>query len=218
MKTLLVIAALAATQLASAQKTIDIKNFSDLAVSGGVDLTLKKSKENKLVIESGDPDKIKIGTDEGALAISTEGDGNFKVTVYFNGPIEEIALSGGAELHAEGKMKATSMEINIAGGSEVHMAIDTESLSTAIASGAEMHLEGTAKHLEVAVASGAEFNAGSLKTENSDAVVASGAEATIYASDEVNATVASGGELTIHGKPKKVNEIKADGAEIKLIK
>ncbi len=218
MRTLLMIAALAIGQMASAQKKVEIKTFRELAVSGGIELTLVASKENKIVIDSGNPDGIKIGSDEGSLAISAEGNNHYKATVYFNGPIEDIAISGGVEIKAKDKIKTKHLSINIAGGSEATLSIEAERLSTAIASGSEMTISGTVKHMEAAVASGGELSAKDLKIENSQAVVASGGEATIYVSGIADATVASGGELTIHGNPKKVNEVKADGAEIKVVR
>lgn len=218
MKTLLALAVLACFQFAAAQKTTEIKSFKDLAVSGDIKLTLIKSSENKLVIEKGDPDELKVGFDEGNLALSNDSGESIEVVVYFNGPIEDIAASGDVKINVKGEIKAKKMEINIAGGSEVNISIEAEGLTVAIASGSEMKVSGTAKRFEAAVASGSELDAGNLKTEESTAVVASGAEASVHATTTVNATVASGGELTVHGNPKKVNKTQADGAEINIVK
>lgn len=218
MKAFIIIAALAGFQLGMAQKTMEIKGFSELAVSGGVDIKLVASGENKLVIEQGDPDKLQVASDEGVLAISNNSNEDFEITIYFNGQISEIAASGGVEIHSKGKIKAKNLTVNIAGGSEIHLDVEAETVTTAAAGGAEIHFSGTAAKFEAAVASGAELGANGLKTENNSTVVASGGEAVIYATGIVNATVASGGELTIHGNPKKVNQVKADGGEIKIVK
>lgn len=218
MKTFLALAAMAACQFAVAQNTTELKSFRGLAISGNIDVTLVASKENKLVIEEGDPKGLKIGSDEGNLALSTKGNAGYEVTLYFNGPIEEIAVSGGVEITTKGTINGKNMEVSIAGGSKATLSLDIDHLSTAIASGSEMTLSGKAKNMEAAVASGGELEAGGFKTENSSAVVASGGEAKIYATGNVDATVASGGELTILGNPKKVNQVKADGAEINVVK
>ena len=78
------ILALAAFQFAAAQKTIDIKDFTVLAVSGGVEITLVPSSENKLIVEEGDPDKLDVASEDGALAISADRD-EFRITIHFKG-------------------------------------------------------------------------------------------------------------------------------------
>jgi hypothetical protein len=218
MKALLALAALASFHFAAAQKTTDIKSFNTLAVSGNIELTLIKSNANKIVIESGDYDKLKIGSGEGDLALSNDSDEEVKATVYFNGPIDNIAAAAGVSVTAKDEIKTKQMVISVAGGSEVNIKVDTDRLNVAIASGSEMKISGTAKEFEVAVASGAELHADSLKTEECTVVVASGGEAGVHANKTANATVASGGELKIHGNPKNVNKIEAEGAEITMVK
>ena len=217
MKTLLVIAALAVGQWAVAQKTVDIKKFSTLAISGNIEVTLIKSSEYKLVIVEGE-DKLKVGTDHGTLALSNDRGQDAEVKVYYNGPINEIALSGSVELKGTDSIKSDSMVIAASGGTEATIVVDAKEISTALASGAEMNISGKVKHFEANVASGAELTADKLKCENSAVVIASGAEAAVFTSGTIDATVASGGELTIYGNPKKVNELKADNAEILVVR
>jgi hypothetical protein len=216
MKTMYAVLALVAFQFAAAQKTIDIKDFTVLAVSGGVEITLVPSSENKLVIEEGNPDELDVATEEGALAISADRD-DYRLTIHFKGNIEEIAVSGGVEIKGRGKIKGKKMSINIAAGSEIHLDVEADQIKSAAASGSEMHLSGTSNRFEAAVASGAELDGAGLKTENSLIVVASGGEASIHASGVVDATVASGGELNIHGNPKTVNKVVANGGEVNMM-
>lgn len=217
MKTMYAILALAAFQFAAAQKTIDIKDFKVLAVSGGVEIMLMPSPENKLIIEEGDPDKLEIASENGALAINANRD-EFRLTIHFKGNLEEIAASGGVSIRNSGKLKGKNMTINIASGSELHLDVEADQINSAAASGSEMHLSGISKRFDAAVASGAELDSENLKTENSSMVVASGGEATIYATGIVDATVASGGELNIHGSPKEVNKVVAEGGELNILK
>lgn len=217
MKTLIVIAALALSQWAVAQKTVEIKEFSTLAVSGNIEVTLIKSSDSKVVIEEGE-DTLDVGTDEGELALSNNNGQEAVVKVYHHGPINEIAVSGAVELKSADSIKSDNLVVAASGGTEVNIMIDAKKVTMAVASGAEMSISGTAKHFEANVASGAELKADKLKCESSAMVVSSGAEASVFVTGTVDATVASGGELTIHGNPKKVNEIKAGNAEIIMVK
>lgn len=217
MKTLFVCAAIAVFQFAGAQTTKSIKGFSNLAISGSMEVTLVKSSENKVVITEGDEDDIKIGTVEGNLAISNESDG-VELTIYYNSTIEVIAIAGGAEVNVKDNIKSKNLNVSVADGSEVNLKADADNVSIAAASGSEIHLSGKAKNFEVHVASGAELNADKFKTENSSAVVASGAEVSIYATEMVNATVASGAELNVYGNPKKVNDNTAPDGELNIMR
>lgn len=217
MKTLFVIAALAVGQLVAAQKTVEIKKFSTLAVSGNIELTLIKSSENKAVISEGE-DSLRIGTDEGVLALSNNGGETAEIKIYHDGRINEIALSGSVEMNATDGIKSNDLTIAAASGTEINIVVDAKKLTMAIASGAEMNISGKAKDLDVNVASGAEMWADKLKCENSNVVIASGAEASVFTSGTIDATVASGGELTIYGNPKKINEVKDSSAEIHVVR
>jgi len=216
MKTLVALMALAVCQLASAQKTVELKSFDNLAVSGGIDLKLVKSSDSKLVIESGDTEDLDISNEEGYLALSATGP--ITATVYYDGSLEGIAASAGVEMRTEGTITSSNCSVSAGAGVELHLTVDVEDLNVAIASGSEVHLSGKAKKNNAAVASGAELNADKLAAKNAAATVASGGEASIHATGVVDATVASGGELKIYGNPEKVNQVVAHGGELTVMK
>ena len=219
MKKIVAFTALAGFQLAAAQQTQQIKPFTNLAVSGNMEITLVQSKENKLVVTEGNPDNLNVATEEGALALGTESSKEeFDITIHYNGKLESIAVSGGAEVNAREAIKSKNLMISAAAGSEVNVAVNTGDVVVAAASGAEITLKGTAKTNKAAIASGAELNAASLKATEVEVTVASGGEATVYASTTVEATVASGGELNIHGNPKDVHKTVAQGGAVNILK
>ena len=216
MKKLFLIAAVAVFQFANAQKTVEIKSFRELAISGNLEVRMIESSENKLVIADGE-DTLQVNSDEGDLALSNSGS-TAEVVIYFNGPIDEIALSGPIEMLVKGTITSKNLQLSVDGSTELNCSVYAENMSVAASSGSEIILKGDAKQLDIHAASGCELNASKLKTENTAAYVASGAEVSVYATGVVNAVVASGAELAIHGNPKKVNETKASTAEITIVK
>ncbi|WP_417367619.1 head GIN domain-containing protein [Flavobacterium beibuense] len=217
MKKLFLIAAVAIFQFANAQKTVEIKSFSELAISGNIEVRMIESSENKLVIAEGE-DTLQVNSDEGDLAISNESSSTAEVVIYFNGPIDEIALSGPIEMLVKGTISSKNLQLSVDGGTELNCSVYAENMSVAASSGSEIILSGDAKQLEIHAASGCELNASKLKTENTTVYIASGAEVSVYATGVVNAVVASGAELAIHGNPDKINETKANNAEITIVK
>lgn len=216
MKTLAVIAVAALAQMANAQsRTIEIKPFTSLAIGGDVEVTLVQSKENKIVVIEGD-DNLKVASVKGSLALNS--DDGVELTLYYDGNINELAISGGVEFKTKGKIKTDKLNVSVASGSEVHLEIDAKNINAAVASGAEMKAEGSTDKLSVTVGSGGDFIAENLKSNNAEVTVASGADAKIFAKGTVDANVSSGGDLAIYGNPKKVNEIVSEGGDITVIK
>lgn len=216
MKKLFVIAAVAVFQFAAAQKTVEIKSFRELAINGNVEVRMIESSENKLVIEEGE-NTLQVSSEEGNLALSNSSS-TAEVIIYFNGPIDQIALSGPIEMLVKGTITSKNLQLSVDGGTELNCSFYAENISVAASSGSEIILRGDAKQLDIHAASGCELNASKLKTENSTVYLASGAEVSVYATGVVNAVVASGAELAIHGNPEKVNETKASNAEITIVR
>lgn len=216
MKKLFLIAAIAVFQFATAQKTVEIKSFDKLAISGNVEVYMVESSENKLIIGEGE-DTLQVSSEEGNLVLSNSAS-TAEVIIHFNGPINQIALSGPIEMLVKGTINSKYLQLSVDGGTELNCSVYAENMSVAASSGSEIILSGDAKQLDIHAASGCELNASKLKTENSTAYVASGAEVSVYATGVVTAVVASGAELAIHGNPKKVNETKASTAEITIVK
>lgn len=217
MKTLLATILLVVFQLATAQKTQDIKPFSTLAVSGKIQLVLQPSKENKIVIGSG-TNELKIGTDEGVLALTNNSNTIAEVVVYFNSKINEIAISGSVQMVSNDIVKSDDLSIAASSGSEIDLKADVDKLTIALAADVKMNLSGKTGHLEASVAAGAELKADKLKCKDSEIVVAAGAEASIFTSNICDAVVAAGADLTIYGNPKSVNEVKDNTSTITIVK
>jgi len=217
MKTLFIVVAISIFQLGAAQKTTQLKSFNTLAVSGNIELTLIKSSDNKIVVNNGRSEDLKISSEEGSLALSAQSGSTVEAVLYYNGPIESIAASGGVEITGKDVIKASICSISAAAGCELSLTVDVDKLTTAVASGSEVSISGSAKSHNAAVASGAELNAQKLTTGDTVATIASGAEASVNSKNTVTATVARGAELNIYGHPKKVDEVKAEGAEINII-
>ena len=213
MKTLFTIAVLAAAQFAWAQKTVELKEFKSLSISGDVRLTLVKGSENKAVIQSGE-DELQVRDGGNSLAIN--GDGT--LTVYYTAALENI--SAGPDTRITGNDEITGKDFNLtaAADSKVILHLNVKNLNIAAGSDSQVSINGKTQVLVAAVASDGQFDVKELYTEDARIVLASDAQATITAKGIVDATVASDGQLTIYGNPKKLNKVEADGAQITVVK
>ncbi|MFD2602335.1 GIN domain-containing protein [Flavobacterium suzhouense] len=213
MKTLFTLAAIAAINLVTAQKTENLKEFKSLVISGDVDVTLIKSSENKAVIKNGE-EELQIQNEKGALAIN--GDGS--VVVYYTAAIENISAGPDTELIGNDEISTKEFNLAAAADSKVKLVLNVKNLNVAAAADSQVKIEGKADVMVAAVASDAQYDVKELKANNVEIVLASDAQASITAKGTVDATVASDGSLTIYGNPKKVNEVKSDDAQIVVVK
>lgn len=213
MKTLFTLAVLAAAQFASAQKTVELKEFKSLSISGDVRLTLVKGSENKAVIQSGE-DELQVQDGGNSLAIN--GDGT--LTVYYTAALENI--SAGPDTMITGNDEISGKDFNLTAGadSRVTLNLNVKNLNIAAGSDSQVNVKGKTQVLVAAIASDGQFEVKGLNTEDVRIVLASDAQATITAKGIVDATVASDGQLTIYGNPKKLNKVEADGAQITVVK
>lgn len=213
MKTLFTLAAIAAFNLVAAQKTVELKEFKSIAVSGDVELSLIKSSENKAVIKS-DEDELEIKNEGGALAIQGEG----TVVVYYTAAIENISAGADTVVTSNDAINAKEFNLAAAADSKVKLNLNVKTLNVAAAADSQVKIDGKADVMVAAVASDAQYDVKGLNANNVQIVLASDAQASITAKGTVDATVASDGMLTIYGNPKKVNEVKSLDAQIVVVK
>lgn len=213
MKVLFTLAVLAAAQFATAQKTVQLKEFTSVAISGDIKLSLIKSSENKAVIDQ-DDEEIQVQSDGNSLAIS--GDGT--LVVYYTAAIENISAGADTVVVSNDEIKGKSFNLSAAVDSKVKLNLNVKKLNVAAAADSQVNIDGKAEILVAAVASDAQFNVKELSAGDIQIVLASDAQALITAKGTVDATVASDGQLTIYGNPKKVNEVKSGDAEINIVR
>ena len=214
MKTLLAITALAAINLAAAQKTTSLKDFNSLTVGADLHVTLVKSNENKLVASGGD-DELQVQNEGGTLVLG--GDAG-SVTVYYKGSLENIVAGSDATVTATDEIKSNALTVTAGSDAKVILKVNVQTLTTAAGSDAHVTLSGKAGKHNAAYASDAQLNAKELATENTDIVMSSDASGDITAKGNVNATVSSDGSLKIYGNPKNVAQVVGSDAEIVVVK
>lgn len=213
MKTLFAIAALAVFQIASAQKTQELKDFKNVAIKGDIQMKLVKSNTNKAVYEAED-EEMTIEQDGNNVAFEGEG----MVTLYYKGELEGIAAGSDTQVAGSDEIKGKAFNLAAASDAQVSLKLNVQSLMLAAASDAQVSIKGKTKEMTVTLGSDAALDAKDLVAENAMVTIGSDGQAEIQAKGEVTATVGSDGQLTIYGNPKKVNETKGSDAQITLVK
>ncbi|KOS07065.1 hypothetical protein AM493_14250 [Flavobacterium akiainvivens] len=215
MKTFYITAALAFFGMASAQQTIKVEEFKNLAVVGDVVLTLVESNESKLVVDGNEEDnEIEVHQEAGNLVITGDG----KATLYYKKGFQRLAASSDAAVTGKDELKVKELSISVHQDAHVELNVNVTALLTAASGDAVVTLTGSAVDHSIRVDSDAVLDAEKLKTTNTIVTAVNDAVANITASGVVNATADADAVIAIHGSPETINETATNDAVIKRSK
>ncbi|WP_164879157.1 GIN domain-containing protein [Flavobacterium cerinum] len=216
MKTFLAITALVSFQLAAGQKTIELKDFNSLSVGSDTKITMVKSSQNKLVINSSDDDDLSIVNEGGFLKLN--GGEDLEITLYYKDGLESISADADAEVWGKDEIKAKELSITASADAKIELVLNVKKLNTTISSDAMVTLTGKAENHNAVVSSDADFKGEDLLTENTNILLSSDGTAAISVKGIVDANVSNDALLKVYGNPKKVNEITSTDGHIKIVR
>ena len=208
MKSIFILVAVALSQFAVAQKTVELKEFKNLIIGSDTKVTMVKANRNYLIIN--DDEGNDVQNEAGSLALGS--DGNY--VLYYNCDIQNITVSSDAVLTCDEEIKTKVLNITANSDAVVKMEVNVKQLNTVADSDAEVTLKGKAVSHSATFSSDAVLNAKNLITKISNIVFSSDAEGVITAKETVNARVSSDASITIYGNPDTVNKDINDAAEI----
>jgi hypothetical protein len=208
--------ALSLVLTASAQESLQA--FNRISVTGSVILTLKKG-DNTQYEATGDTDKLKIKVDDGKLKISrvdvTDGwKSRAYVTVWYT-DIRSLYASAGAQISHEGTLNVGDFDLSTDTGASGDLVIDAQSLEVNVGEGGVLRLEGSTRVLEARASTGAILKARDLIAHRAYVSSNTGASATVYAKEEIDANATLGGAISYGGNPEIVRVKESLGGSVK---
>ncbi len=222
MKKLLILLFTIITQINFGQTFKELADFNKLKTFDGITLKLIQSEENKILIPVDYQDKIEIITINEELKIRMKIENTFKgkdvyIELYFKN-LDFIDTSEGSYIFNDKPLKQKHIDLNTKEGAKINLILETESLTSRAVSGAILDLSGVSKSNICNLGTGANLEAKNLKTEQTNILITTGAEATIFVSEFLDTNIKTGGKLYVYGNPKKVNKKNFLGGIFKLLK
>ena len=208
--------------MAQEEKVVNVEAFSEIKVFDGISVTLIPAAENKVVISGEEAEEVNVVNNNGKLKIRMNLNRIFKghktfAEVYYNGRLSVIDVNEDAVITAAKPIDQIDLELRAQEGGEVDLKVNLKRLKIKVVTGGTIAVEGTAKNQVVDVNTGGGYEAGNLKTEQTEVQVNAGGFADIRASEYVDATVKAGGNINIYGQPKVIDQSKFLGGVIKEI-
>lgn len=203
---------LVACQMAFAQSTRNVGDFSSLKVYNKINVTLIPSNQNKVETENNDPD-IETVNKNGELKIKLSpakilsGD-QISVKVFYE-KLNDIQASQGSTISSTDELDANMLSLTSNEGSKINLNIDASKLNIKTNSGGEIKVSGTADNQDVVVNSGGKYYGKDTESKNTKVTANAGGVAEVNVSGSVNATTRAGGIIEIYGDPedRKVKNI-----------
>lgn len=199
------LAALIGGAAAAEERTYDLRGFSAIGVSAGVEARIKVGGDFSVraVGDREDLDRLRIekrgdGLDIGRKPSKFAWARRGSVVVYVDLPaLRALDVSSGASAEANG--------------------VDADAFAVEASSGGAATLAGRCGALAADVSSGGDIAARNLKCRNAAAEASSGGAMDIFVSESLVANASSGGAIRVRGAPKTVSVEKSSGGAVRIL-
>ncbi len=203
------------------EKTVG--DFNKVTSFDQIDVLLVKANENKVILNGNNSDQVELINNNGELKIRLaatkmlKGD-NISATVYYKN-IDALEANEGSRIASNELLSGLVFDIIVKEGSKIDLQnLEVDKLSVRTSSGSEVTIKGTVKNQEIIANAGGKYFGEKCVSNQTTVTVNAGGEATVYATDFVDAKTRAGGSILIYGKPKQINEKKVAGGSIKQAK
>jgi len=188
------------------EETYDLTGFDRITVEGVYILDVKVGGDFSVETSGSKKDmaKIEVYVEDGTLVLGKKDGTSKKMNNNNNGVHAVVTLPDLKGIEIAGV--ATGDVTNI----------DADKFELEFAGVGELELSGTCKDLEIDMAGIGELDAKDLKCEDVDVNLAGMGEATVYASERVNADAAGMGSIEVYGKPDVVQKSSAFMSSVKI--
>jgi len=218
MNKIALVIALSIAQFGFSQVEKKVGDFNKVTTFDKIDVILIPSNENKIILNGMDSNEVELVNKNGELKIRMpltkllKGDA-ISATVYYV-KIDAVEANEGSRIASDAVLESLSFDIIAKEGSEIKIKLETQRLKIKVTNGSKIHLEGKAQNQDVLINSGGIYIAEKLISSQIIITANAGGEATIFATDFVDAKVRAGGNIIIFGKPKQIDQKVIAGGSI----
>lgn len=201
-----------------------LSGFHAIASSGSFDVVLRQGNAESVKVEA-DADVInEIITEvrNGTLMIhskNTHNWGNFwnnrKIMIYVVAKdLNSINLSGSGDIRIDNEFNTNKLELRLSGSGDFKGSVNVKTLEASISGSGDFSIAGKADESTVSISGSGDFDARNLITKSTAIRVSGSGDASIYASEKVEASVSGSGDVHYSGHPKSVSKVAHGSGDI----
>jgi len=222
------IALLSAAPVLAETRVVDLRGFTAIDISSGIDAVVSIGPTQAVEAEAADPrllddlelkvegSTLKAYYDWSLLDIFSFGrDRQIKLRITVPA-LHAIAASAGSDVEAKG-IVGEGLEFNASSGADISVTgVVAKSIDLEASSGARIEVSGTCDSARANASSGSDLDASELVCSTVDANASSGSDLEVHATSSVTINASSGSDVTVTGKPGSVKQESSSGADIRI--
>ncbi|MBK8846364.1 MAG: DUF2807 domain-containing protein [Bacteroidetes bacterium] len=193
-----------------AQGKITVEPFKKLAVSSTANIRLVKSTDYGVSI-NGDYGSNFFSINNQQLTITAPKD--YQVTVYLP-TVEEIKVSGNAEIISEDTLMLENLEVNISGKLKLGLGVNAKTININTSGIGSGSLSGVAENLTLNVSGTQKLDASKLVVNKVSANVSGVCKTTVDVRNELNTSISGSGSIYYIKAPPVINKNNSGAVKI----
>lgn len=204
----------------SAQKSISVASFTEIVLTGSMNVELKMAEKEEVIIETDgiDIEDIGVNVKGGVLkinALKAFKNKNIEVNItIFYKDLYEISASAGVIVRKEETLVGDKLDLDVSSGAKISIDVNVKSLKAFSASGANLLLSGKVESGQLTAATGGMIDGKKLEVERAFVVSSTGARILVKAISALDIRSNAGGNVTYYGTPVKKTIKKVMAGEV----
>jgi len=198
------------------EKDYEVENFSKIKFEGGYNVKLIQGDKPSFVMTTSYElhDKVRIWVEDNMLHVKTKvnnlGADEIKLTITVK-DLESIKIEGGVFLTTLGYLQMKDFDLQVEGGAHIDMKLKAESIRAKASGGVNMEFEGTTDRFTAISEGAGNIDADRLEAKTVECRVAGVGNASVYATEKLNATVEGLGKIGYRGNPELTKQVNGIG-------
>jgi hypothetical protein len=203
-----------------AQKAIAVESFSELVLTGSMNIELKTADKEEVIIETKgiEVEDIGVNVKGGVLrinALKAFKNKNIEINIsVYHKDLFEISASAGANVRKEETLNGDKLDLDASSGAKISIDVNVKSLKAFTSSGASLMLSGKVESGQLTATTGGMIDGKKLEAERAYVVSSTGASILVKAITELDIRSNTGGNVTYYGTPVKKTIKKAMAGKV----
>ncbi len=187
----------------------DITPYTKISLQGAYDVMLRKSTRPGISIttDANLMELIEVDVSRNTLEISSRqrlrpSDGVVLTIDYQT--LEELDVSGAAEVRSEEIIRGESLQIDMSGAGDIELELEQEEIEINVSGAGSVNLEGKVITQQIDMSGAGSYEARDLISQDCIISISGVGGATVYVQRILNAQVSGVGGITYYGNPTEV--------------
>jgi hypothetical protein len=204
-----------------------LSGFNALDLAGSFDVYVTQGSTESVKVEAPDNiiDHIITEVNGGILRVYNKNDNGFhwgdlfgnhkKIAVYvIVKDVNSIGLTGSGDVFFKEGIHTNTLKLRVSGSGDMSGSVEVKNLEASISGSGDVKLSGRADNSTVSVGGSGDYSGRNLVTVNTAVRVSGSGDASVNASNRVDASVSGSGDIRYTGGAKSVSSAKSGSGDI----